>query len=116
MKVTMKQIVAIVGLALAQSGAFAAMPDTIPKRVAPEATVPDTDVAKRGGSLTDKLNATGGVIHPEGDIDPKMRRLAPATGTIRVIPPLGSPGRQRGVERTACRSLTIWAGRNASYP
>jgi len=34
---------------------------------------PDTDIAKKKGDLSDKLNSTSGVIHPEGSMDPACR-------------------------------------------
>ncbi len=54
--------------------------------------VPDTDVGTTNGSLSDKLSKTNGVIHPQGTVDPDMQKQAPATGTMPVIPPPGSPG------------------------
>jgi hypothetical protein len=60
--------------------------------------VPNTDLSKRHGDLSDKLNATDGVIRPESNIDPGMRKPAPAEGSTPVIPPPGSPGGPQGVE------------------
>ncbi len=74
-------ILALCGPALAQSAA----------------PTPDTDIAKKNGTLSDKLNATSGVIHPDPDVDPGMQKQAPATGTMPVIPPPGSPGGAQGV-------------------
>ena len=62
------------------------------EKAAPGASAPHTDLSEQGGALSDKLNKTNGVIHPEGAVDPKMQREAPATGTMKVIPPPGSPG------------------------
>ena len=50
------------------------------------APAPDTDIAKKNGTLSDKLNATSGVIHPDSQVDPGMQKRAPATGTMPVIP------------------------------
>lgn len=50
------------------------------------------------GNLSDKLNKSNGVIRPEGDVDPKMQKAAPATGSMPVIPPPGAPGGQTGVQ------------------
>lgn len=69
-----------------QSAAPAAGSGAIPDTVAPK-----TDV-QGAGTLSDKLNASGGVIHPQGDVDPAMQKPAPATGTMPVIKPPGSPG------------------------
>lgn len=61
-------------------------------------SAPNTDVGNSGGTLSDKLSATNGVIHPEGKVDPGMQKTAPATGTMPVIPPPGSPGGATGVQ------------------
>ena len=62
------------------------------------ATVPNTDVGNSSGSLSDKLNATNGVIHPQGTVDPAMEKPTPPIGTMPVIPPPGSPGGPPGVQ------------------
>jgi hypothetical protein len=41
---------------------------------------------------SDKLARTDGVICPPPNLDPEIRTPAPDTGTLRVIPPPGSPG------------------------
>lgn len=88
------------GPALAQSTAPApGSGESIPEKTAPgSATVPDTDVSKKAGSLSEKLNSTNGVIHPEGSVDPSMQKPAPETGTMPVIPAPGSPGGPTGVQ------------------
>jgi hypothetical protein len=48
---------------------------------------PKTDLSHQSGSLSEKLNRTNGVVHPEGAVDPKMEKGAPDTGTMPVIPP-----------------------------
>jgi hypothetical protein len=53
---------------------------------------PPSDVSGQGGSLSQKLNATNGVIHPQGAIDPEMQKAPPQTGSTPVVPPPGSPG------------------------
>ena len=53
---------------------------------------PDTDVGRKNGDLSDKLNSTNGVIHPQDDVDPAIKRPAPDAGSTPVIPPPGSPG------------------------
>jgi hypothetical protein len=53
---------------------------------------PQTDVSRPAGTLSDKLGATNGVIHPEGTVDPSMDKGAPDTGNTPVIPPAGTPG------------------------
>src|SRR5689334_1384831 len=76
------------GVAQAQSAAPAAgSNDTIPEKKAP---APDTDISGKGGSLSQKLNDSNGVIHPQGNVDPDIRKSAPQTGTMPVIRPPGS--------------------------
>lgn len=53
---------------------------------------PDTDIAKKKGSLSDKLDSTNGVIHPEGPVDPGMQQPTPSGGPMPVIHPPGAPG------------------------
>lgn len=61
-------------------------------------TVPETGgatsdskpgAAAPGGTLTDKLNRTDGVIAPPGNVDPEMRQAPPpgAGQNMPVIPP-----------------------------
>ena len=53
---------------------------------------PPSDIGNRPGTLSEKLNETSGVIHPSGGVDPGMTAKPPATGTMPVVPPPGSPG------------------------
>ena len=53
---------------------------------------PQTDVGSKSGTLSDKLSDTGGVIHPQDGVDPKMQKSAPATGNMPVIHPPGTTG------------------------
>jgi hypothetical protein len=100
----MKQIIAGVilsvvacGSALAQSTAPApGSKDTIPEKTAP--ATPDTDIGKKGGSLSQKLNSSNGVIRPEGSVDPGMQKPAPTTEPMPVVPPPGSPGGKTDVQ------------------
>jgi hypothetical protein len=65
------------------------------QNAAPE--VPPTDLSRKNGDLSDKLNSTKGVIRPEGNIDPGMSKPAPAEDSTPVIPPPGAPGGPQGV-------------------
>ncbi len=90
----MKSILAALLLLLGASQSLAqngASPGTKP-------TVPDTDMEKKNGDLSDKLNSTNGVIHPEGNVDPAIRRPPPQTGATPVIPPPGAPGGAKDVQ------------------
>lgn len=48
--------------------------------------------ADKDSNLSTKLQDTNGVIRPKSDIDPKMKKSAPAVGSTPVIVPPGSPG------------------------
>jgi hypothetical protein len=50
-------------------------------------TPPVTDLSKKSGTLSDKLDSSNGVIHPSGEVDPKIAKPAPTGGSIKVIPP-----------------------------
>jgi hypothetical protein len=73
-----------IGTASAQSNAPAQSPN--------RSAAPDTDIARKKGDLSDKLNSTNGVIHPEGTVDPGVLKPAPDKGAMPIIPPPGSPG------------------------
>ncbi|TCT02914.1 hypothetical protein [Aquabacter spiritensis] len=45
-----------------------------------------------GETLSDQLERHEGVIPPARNLDPELSHPAPATGTMPVIPPPGSPG------------------------
>ena len=67
----------------------------------PQGKIPE-DPATSGSStepLSEKLDRSGGVIHPPSDVDPGIRQAPPAIGSqsTPVIPPPGSPGGKRGV-------------------
>lgn len=62
------------------------------RQLAPGTKVPNTDIARKSGTLSDKLDAQNGVIHPRRNVDPGMRQPAPRTGAMTVIRPPGSPG------------------------
>jgi hypothetical protein len=56
---------------------------------------PKTQAGAAGETLSDKLNRTDGVLKPPADVDPDIHKDAPATGTMPVIPPPGTPGSSR---------------------
>jgi hypothetical protein len=49
-------------------------------------------------SLSDQLAQSKGVICPPAGVDPEMRQKPPAGGTLKVVPPPGSPGGNPGVQ------------------
>lgn len=65
---------------------------TIPEKIAPNE--PSTTGATGGPTLSDKLEASDGVIRPPANMDPEIAVPAPVPnpGTTPVIPPPGSPG------------------------
>jgi hypothetical protein len=67
--------------------------NTIPEKIAPQEPT-STGSTGSGGTLSDKLERTDGVIRPPSGIDPEITTRAPDPnpGTTRVIPPPGSPG------------------------
>jgi hypothetical protein len=50
-------------------------------------------------ALSEKLDRSGGVIHPPSGVDPGIKQDPPAIGShsTPVIPPPGSPGGKSGV-------------------
>jgi hypothetical protein len=98
--------VLVAGFVLLLAGSAASLAAPLPNRdqsagpTAPQ-TVPE-DPATSGGStepLSDKLDRSGGVIHPPGGIDPEMTQTPPRVGSksMPVIPPPGSSGSKRGI-------------------
>ena len=57
-----------------------------------DAQPPKTDLQDKKGDLSEKLDKSNGVIHPQGAVDPGMDKKAPSVGETPVIPPPGAPG------------------------
>jgi hypothetical protein len=100
-------LIAISGAAAAQAPPTAATPpaQTAPSApdhatgCAPTQTTPQGNIAPKGATvgqaqapLGDKLAQSDGVLCPPPGVDPAMRAPTPETGTMKVIPPPGSPG------------------------
>ena len=51
-----------------------------------------------GRPLGDQLAASKGVICPPAGVDPQMRQPPPEGGTMKVIPPPGSPGGDQSLQ------------------
>jgi hypothetical protein len=66
-----------------------------PLRV-PEATQDNSP----GKTLSDRLNSTGGVIHPPSEVDPGVVKPAPQMPpqSMPVVPPPGTPGGNEHVQ------------------
>jgi hypothetical protein len=59
----------------------------------------DEPSARGGDNLSRKLNNSNGVIPPPTQVDPGMNVKPPSdTGSMRIIPPPGSPGRDPNVQ------------------
>jgi hypothetical protein len=78
---------------------------TIPEKVRPDASHPGGAQGGSGGngpkkSLSDKLDASGGVIKPPPGVDPEIVKPAPVPqpNSTPVIPPPGMPGGPPGPE------------------
>jgi hypothetical protein len=82
---------------LAMASAQSASSDPSSRSAAPSPASPNSTFAKQPGTLSDKLGASNGVIHPK-EVDPSIEKKPPPTGTAAVIPPPGSPGGPQGVQ------------------
>ena len=92
--------VAAAWLAVGSGAAFgqtSATPEAPPERIEPDRPIGSPDA---GGSLSDELSRSGGVITPPQGVDPGMVQPPPDAGTARtpVIPPPGSPGGDPSVQ------------------
>ncbi|MBV9859125.1 MAG: hypothetical protein JO038_03330 [Alphaproteobacteria bacterium] len=76
--------------------ALAQQPPPVAGRPAPKAVPEAPDQGGAGsssGSLSEKLDRSGGVIHPPAGVDPGLTRPVPdQAGRMPVIPPPGAPG------------------------
>jgi len=102
--------VALAALALLLASAIPAFATTAPPPSASKdqsaatpspQTVPE-DRATSGSSsepLSDRLDRSGGVIHPPHGVDPGMTQAPPAVGSksTPIIRPPGAPGGRRGL-------------------
>lgn len=61
-------------------------------------TDPPTVGSGDGANLSDRLARSKGIICPPAGLDPGMTVPPPDTGTMRVIPPPGTPGGDPNVQ------------------
>ncbi|MDE2362866.1 MAG: hypothetical protein KGM42_09325 [Hyphomicrobiales bacterium] len=63
-------------------------------------TAPPKPQLPPGGSLSEKLEKSNGVVRPPPDVDPKMAKPAPNPhpNSMPVIPPPGAPGGRNDIE------------------
>lgn len=85
-----------VGICLVAAGAFVASAAEPGPSVAPDQNAPsqfDPQAHRSDQNLSQRLNRSGGVIHPPGNVDPEMHVAPPTTGDkMPVVPAPGSPG------------------------
>jgi hypothetical protein len=85
-----------VGICLAAACLGAALAAEQGPNAAPGQNAPgqfDSQARNRDQNLSDRLDRSGGVIHPPGNVDPDIRVPPPATGDkMPVVPVPGSPG------------------------
>ncbi len=114
----MKAVLLLVFTGLLGLGATGAWAQTAPGDPAGNQTIPEKDLSRpdasrpggaQGGSvvdshekksLSDKLDASGGVIKPPPGVDPEIVKPAPVPepNSTPVIPPHGMPGGPPGPE------------------
>ena len=84
-----------VGLCLAAAGPVASAAELGPNP-APGQNAPgqfDSQARNRDQNLSDRLDRSGGVIHPPGNVDSGIQVTPPATGDkMPIVPAPGSPG------------------------
>lgn len=95
----MRTILAFILAASITSAAAQPVPQapTAPDPNCPPETRQNTPGANTGADLSDKLAQSRGVICPPG-VDPAMTQKPPAGGTLKVVPPPGSPGGDPNVQ------------------
>lgn len=92
----MRTILALALTAIVTGAAAAAQPAP-QNQIAPDRNCPpetrqnSTATQNNGATLSEKLASSRGVICPPG-VDPAMTQPPPPEGTIKVVPPPGSPG------------------------
>ncbi|HLH89844.1 MAG TPA: hypothetical protein VKX28_15435 [Xanthobacteraceae bacterium] len=84
-----------VGVAAAQTSPVT--PKTTTQGCAPAGASGTVGSAQSGNNPSDKLANSNGVICPPAGVDPDMRVPPPQGGTLKVVPPPGTPG---GDQRT----------------
>lgn len=98
-------LASIAGIGLVAVGSAAAQstdrrPDTPPAAACPPDVKgpPPTVGGPNPPDLSDRLADSKGVICPPAGVDPDMHVPPPDGGAMKVIPPPGTPGGNRGVE------------------
>jgi hypothetical protein len=85
-----------VGICLAVAGPVIASAAETGPNAAPDQNAPsqfDSQAGKSDRNLSERLDRSGGVIHPPSNVDSGMHVVPPATGDkMPVVPAPGSPG------------------------
>jgi hypothetical protein len=85
-----------VPVALALAAATGAFAQSKPPSRGADQNAPKSDAQpgqQRGKSLSERLDQSGGVIHPPGNVDSGIQVTPPATGDkMPIVPAPGSPG------------------------
>jgi hypothetical protein len=85
-----------VGICLAVAYPIVALAAELGPNTAPGQNAPsqfDSQARKGDQNLSDRLDRSGGVIHPPGNVDPEIHVAPPVTGDkMPVVPAPGSPG------------------------
>jgi hypothetical protein len=82
-----------VPVALVLATATGAFAQSRPPGPGADQRAPKSFDAQRGQSLSERLDQSGGVIHPPSDVDSGIHVAPPATGDkMPIVPAPGSPG------------------------
>jgi hypothetical protein len=87
----MRMVLAMILAASVTNAAAQPAPQARPDQNCPPETRQNTPGSDSGATLSDKLDRSRGVICPP-DVDAAMTQKPPAEGTLKVVPPPGSPG------------------------
>jgi len=103
----LRQVLLALALTGAATGALAQQTQTAPPANSPKECPPgaganapglnNNDSTGTGGTLSDKLASSKGIICPPS-VDPHMQQKPPEGGALKIVPPPGSPGGDQRVQ------------------
>lgn len=89
----------VLGLVANAAHAQTAAPTTPPIAQSPKDCPPGVNPGQNAdNTLSDKLASSKGVICPPAGVDPEMQQPPQSGGSIKVVPPPGSPGGDQSVQ------------------
>lgn len=89
----------LAGAVTGASAQTAKPPADVPKDCPPGAGANAPSVGdNQKGNLSDKLASSRGIICPPAGVDPQMQQRPQEGGSIKVVPPPGSPGGDQRVQ------------------